>query len=97
MINYYYYYYIFSEREPPSQLHPCTHLSRTDETRCDHLGYHVHKVLGLLYDVVHFGEGGGLAHCWIFHCELQLLNVGRDLVQVLHQFFLMGACRNLCE
>ena len=65
------------------------------EASADHFGDAVHAVLGLLNDGVHFGEGGRLTHCRIFHGELQLLYVRRDLVNVVKQFFFQRPGRYL--
>lgn len=61
------------------------------EASADYFGNAVHAVFGLLDDCVHFGERGRFADCRILDCELQLLDVGRNLVDVIQQFFFQSS------
>ena len=60
-----------------------------------HFGDGVHAVLGLLDDGVDFGESGRFAHRRVLDGELQLLDVRRDLVDMIQQLLLQTPCRNL--
>lgn len=55
----------------------------------------VHAVFRLLNDGVDFGESGRLPDGRVFHGELQLLDVRRDLVDVIEQLFLQRPSRYL--
>lgn len=57
----------------------------------DHLGDSIHTILRLLDDSIHFGEGCRFAHRRVLYCELELLYVRRDLVDMIQQLFLQSA------
>ena len=72
-----------------------THLSSADEASGDHFRNNIHQRFCFVYHGIDFGKGGSLAHGRIFNSELQPLNVGRHLIQLFEQFFLLRSCGNL--
>ena len=53
------------------------------EAGADHFGDAVHTVFRFLNDGINFGKSGSFANSWILDGELQLLNVSRNLIDVV--------------
>ena len=53
------------------------------EASADHFRDAVHTVFRFLDDSIDFGKGGGLAYRRIFNSELELLDVGWYLINIV--------------
>lgn len=72
-----------------------THFIGALEASVDYFTYHIHKILCLLNNMVHFDKCSRLTHGGFFNRKLKGLHQWRYFVHMLRKFFFWLPCGNL--